>query len=68
MFMPMNRKNRSSKIVVRVDQIKELKKASRKKFGRPGQGRKTSHVDRKKKDNKDSCRKWPTGKPDKGDQ
>lgn len=44
-------------IHVEIDKAKVLRRISRTAHGRPGQGRKTKFVDRKKRANKDACRK-----------
>lgn len=45
------------KIRIQLNKAKLAKQISRIAFGRPGQGRKTTHTDRKKKADKDRCRK-----------
>ncbi len=44
------------KIRIQLNRTKIAKRISREKFGRPGQGRKTAHIDRKKKENKERCK------------
>lgn len=43
-------------IKFKPDKVKDAKRKSRAIFGKPGQGRKTTFVDRKKKQNKEECR------------
>jgi hypothetical protein len=47
-----------STIKVEIDKAKQARRESRAIFGRPGNGRKTSFVDKKKKMNKEACRNW----------
>lgn len=43
-------------ITVEIDKVKTIKRISRSQFGKAGQGRKTSHTDRKKKADRGACR------------
>lgn len=53
----MKRKKPTLRIVIKIDQAKELRRASRIKFGLPGKGRKINHPDQKKEANRKACRK-----------